>query len=32
LNFYKKNGFEITGKRKNYYKDDDAILMELKLR
>jgi ribosomal-protein-alanine N-acetyltransferase len=26
--FYRKNGFVETGRRKNYYKDGDAILME----
>jgi len=28
INFYTDNGFTKTGIRKNYYKDDDAILME----
>jgi ribosomal-protein-alanine N-acetyltransferase len=28
IQFYKKNGFEETGRRKKYYKDGDAILME----
>lgn len=27
INFYKKNGFKKITKRKNYYKDEDAILM-----
>lgn len=27
LNFYKKNGFKEAVIRKNYYKDEDAILM-----
>ena len=26
-NFYKKNGFKEVTKRKNYYKDEDGILM-----
>jgi len=28
LNFYRKKGFTEKGMRKNYYPDDDAILME----
>ena len=32
VNFYKKNGFHETGRRPNYYGDDDAILMEKKIR
>ena len=28
INFYTDNGFTKTGTRKNYYKDDDAVLME----
>ncbi|HOP61874.1 MAG TPA: ribosomal protein S18-alanine N-acetyltransferase [Spirochaetota bacterium] len=28
IDFYLKNGFMIAGTRKNYYNDDDAILME----
>ena len=28
INFYTDNGFIKTGIRKNYYKDDDAVLME----
>lgn len=28
---YKKAGFKITGRRKNYYKNKDAILMDLYL-
>ncbi|HOP30561.1 MAG TPA: ribosomal protein S18-alanine N-acetyltransferase [Spirochaetota bacterium] len=31
LNFYKSSGFIETGLRKNYYGDDDAILMEKKI-
>ena len=31
VNFYKKNGFTETGRRKNYYPDDDALLMEKKI-
>ncbi len=31
INFYTDNGFTKTGVRKNYYNDDDAILMEKKL-
>lgn len=31
INFYIDNGFTKTGVRKNYYNDDDAILMEKKL-
>jgi len=31
INFYRKNGFTETGCRKNYYLDDDAILMEKKI-
>lgn len=27
INFYEKNGFEEVTKRKNYYKDEDGILM-----
>ena len=27
INFYKKNGFKEAAIRKNYYKDEDAILM-----
>lgn len=27
INFYKKNGFKEVTKRKNYYKDEDGILM-----
>lgn len=32
VRFYLKNGFTETGRRKNYYPDDDAILMEKRLR
>lgn len=32
VKFYLKNGFTETGRRKNYYPDDDAMLMEKKLR
>ena len=32
VKFYLKNGFTETGRCKNYYPDDDAILMEKKLR
>jgi len=28
INFYSNNGFTKTGVRKNYYNDDDALLME----
>jgi len=28
INFYTDNGFTKTGIRKNYYSDDDAVLME----
>ena len=28
INFYTDNGFTKTGIRKNYYNDDDAVLME----
>ena len=28
INFYTDNGFTKNGIRKNYYKDDDAVLME----
>ena len=31
VNFYTDNGFTKTGVRKNYYHDDDALLMEKKL-
>lgn len=31
IKFYSKNGFNSTGTRKNYYIDDDAILMEKRL-
>jgi len=31
VNFYTDNGFTKTGIRKNYYNDDDALLMEKKL-
>ncbi len=31
VEFYKAAGFEITGCRKNYYIDDDALLMEKKI-
>ena len=31
INFYKKNGFELTNIRKNYYKDNDALIMWLYL-
>jgi len=31
INFYIDNGFTKTGVRKNYYNDDDALLMEKKL-
>jgi ribosomal-protein-alanine N-acetyltransferase len=31
INFYRKNGFTEIGRRKNYYPDDDAILMEKKI-
>ena len=31
IDFYIKNGFIKTGRRKNYYGDDDAILMEKKI-
>lgn len=31
INFYSANGFTKSGIRKNYYNDDDAILMEKKL-
>lgn len=31
INLYKKNGFKIVSNRKNYYNDNDAYLMELKL-
>jgi len=31
VNFYTDNGFTKTGVRKNYYNDDDALLMEKKL-
>ena len=31
IDFYMKNGFMKTGRRKNYYGDDDAILMEKKI-
>ncbi len=31
INFYTDNGFTKTGVRKNYYNDDDALLMEKKL-
>ena len=27
INFYKKNGYKVVAKRKNYYKDKDAYLM-----
>jgi len=32
VNFYLKNGFIEIGRRKKYYNDDDAILMEKKIR
>ncbi len=28
VNFYNKNGFKVVNIRRNYYKDDDAFLME----
>ena len=31
VSFYRKNGFTETGRRKNYYPDDDALLMEKKI-
>ncbi len=31
VNFYRKNGFTETGRRKDYYPDDDAVLMEKKI-
>lgn len=31
ISFYKDNGFTKTGIRKNYYNDDDALLMEKKI-
>ena len=31
ISFYTDNGFTKTGVRKNYYNDDDALLMEKKL-
>lgn len=31
LNFYKKLGFEVTNIRKKYYKDNDALVMFLKI-
>lgn len=31
INFYSKNGFKEVTKRKNYYKDEDGILMIKKL-
>ena len=31
INFYKKNGFEKTVRRKNYYENEDGILMIKKL-
>ena len=31
IKLYKKNGFKIVSNRKNYYNDNDAYLMELKL-
>ena len=31
ISFYKKLGFMKTGKRKNYYENNDAVLMEKKL-
>ena len=27
INFYKKNGFVVTNRRKNYYKDSDALIL-----
>lgn len=30
INFYHKNGFEIINIRKNYYEDDDGLLMQYK--
>lgn len=31
VNFYRKNGFTETGRRKDYYPGDDAVLMEKKI-
>ena len=31
INFYLKNGFKEVTRRKNYYKDEDGILMIKKL-
>lgn len=31
INLYKKLGFITIHERKNYYKDDDALIMEVKL-
>lgn len=31
IDFYKKNGFKVTNIRKNYYKDNDALIMWLYL-
>jgi len=31
IKFYTDNGFTVTGVRKNYYYDDDALLMEKKI-
>ena len=30
INLYKKFGFQQVGKRKNYYKDGDAILFSIR--
>lgn len=29
ISFYKKNGFKVSGIRKKYYKNDDAVIMEV---